>query len=126
MTINKYMSELNVKLNGAVRPIPAPATVADAIKAFDRDIIKSSIAAKVNGEELVLSRELPATDQVLSIETIVTHSRDVLEVLRHSADHLFAGALLELFPGTKLGVGPALMDDPRYGFYYDFIAPRNL
>ena len=30
------------------------------------------------------------------------------------------------FPGTKLGVGPALMDDPRYGFFYDVIAPRNL
>jgi threonyl-tRNA synthetase len=39
---------------------------------------------------------------------------------------LLAAALLDLFPGTKLGVGPALMDDPRYGYYYDIIAPRNL
>ncbi|MGE3467849.1 MAG: threonine--tRNA ligase, partial [Pyrinomonadaceae bacterium] len=39
---------------------------------------------------------------------------------------LLAAAVLELFPGTKLGVGPALMEDPRYGFYYDVIAPRNL
>jgi threonyl-tRNA synthetase len=39
---------------------------------------------------------------------------------------LLAAALLDLFPGTKLGVGPALMEDPRYGFFYDFIAPRNL
>jgi len=31
-----------------------------------------------------------------------------------------------LFPGTKLGVGPALLDDPRYGFFYDIIAPRQL
>ncbi len=120
------MSELNVELNGAVRHIAAPATVADAIKAFDRDILKSSLAAKVNGEEFDLTRELPAIDEVLSIEPIVTDSRDGLEVIRHSAAHLFAAALLDLFPGTKLGVGPALMDDPRYGFYYDFIAPKNL
>ncbi len=33
---------------------------------------------------------------------------------------------MDLFPGTKLGVGPALMEDPRYGFYYDVIAPRQL
>ena len=44
------MSELNVNFNGSQRAIPAPATVADAIKAFDRDALKSALAAKVNGE----------------------------------------------------------------------------
>jgi threonyl-tRNA synthetase len=34
--------------------------------------------------------------------------------------------VLDLFPGTKLGIGPALLDDPRYGFFYDVIAPRAL
>ena len=120
------MSELNVKFNGSQRAIPAPATVADAIKAFDRDALKSALAAKVNGEEVDLNRELSATDEVLSIEPIVTTTREGLEVIRHSTAHLLAAALLDLFPGTKLGVGPALMEDPRYGFFYDFIAPRNL
>ncbi len=49
-----------------------------------------------------------------------------LKLIRHSTAHLLAAAVLDLFPGTKLGVGPALMDDPRYGFFYDVIAPRNL
>jgi threonyl-tRNA synthetase len=120
------MSELNVKFNGSQRAIPAPATVADAIKAFDRDVLKSALAAKVNGEEMDLNRSLNETDEVISIEPIVTNTRDGLEVIRHSTAHLLAAALLELFPGTKLGVGPALMEDPRYGFFYDFIAPRNL
>ena len=120
------MSEVNVKINGNERAIPAPATVADAIKAFDRDVLKSALAAKVNGEEVDLNRSLEATDEVLSIEPITTNTREGLEVIRHSAAHLLAAALLDLFPGTKLGVGPALMDDPRYGFFYDFIAPRNL
>jgi len=120
------MSELNVNFNGSQRAIPAPATVADAIKAFDRDVLKSALAAKVNGEEVDLNRELTATDEVISIEPITVDTRDGLEVIRHSAAHLLAAALLDLFPGTKLGVGPALMEDPRYGFFYDFIAPRNL
>ena len=120
------MSELNVNLNGIQRAIPAPATVADAIKAFDRDVLKSALAAKVNGEEMDLNRELSATDEVISIEPITVDTRDGLEVIRHSTAHLLAAALLDLFPGTKLGVGPALMEDPRYGYFYDFIAPRNL
>ena len=120
------MSEVNVKFNGNERAIPAPATVADAIKAFDRDVLKSALAAKVNGEEVDLNQSLEATDEILSIEPITTGTREGLEVIRHSAAHLLAAALLDLFPGTKLGVGPALMDDPRYGFFYDFIAPRNL
>ncbi len=120
------MSELNIKFGSDLRAIPSPATVADAIKAFDRDVLKSAIAAKVNGEEVDLNRELKAADEVLSIEPIVADSRDGLEVIRHSTAHLLAAAVLDLFPGTKLGVGPALMEDPRYGFYYDVIAPRNL
>ncbi len=120
------MSELNLKFGDSVRSIPAPATVIDAIKAFDRDALKTAVAAKVNGEEVDLNRELAATDEVISIEPIATDTRDGLEVIRHSTAHLLAAALLELFPGTKLGVGPALLDDPRYGFYYDVIAPRNL
>jgi threonyl-tRNA synthetase len=46
--------------------------------------------------------------------------------LRHSTAHLLAAAVLDLFPGTKLGIGPALLDDPRYGFFYDVIAPQPL
>ncbi|MBA2378307.1 MAG: threonine--tRNA ligase [Blastocatellia bacterium] len=120
------MSQLVVNFSGNERAIPAPVTVAGAIKEFDRDVLKKTLAAKVNGEDVDLNKELSATDQIISIEPITADTRDGLEVIRHSAAHLFAAALLDLFPGTKLGVGPALMDDPRYGFYYDVIAPRNL
>ena len=120
------MSELNVKYGGNQRSIPAPATVADALKSFDRDVLKKSLAAKVNGEEVDLNKELSVTDEVLSIEPILADTRDGLEVIRHSTAHLLAAAVLELFPGTKLGIGPALLDDPRYGFFYDVIAPRQL
>lgn len=120
------MSELNIKFNGDQRTIPAPASVADVIRAFDRDTLKRSLAAKVNGEEVDLNKELAATDEVLSIEPVLAESSDGLEVIRHSTAHLLAAALLDLYPGTKLGIGPALMEDPRYGFFYDFIAPEPL
>lgn len=120
------MSELNLKYGEYQKSIPAPASVADALKAFDRDAAKKSLAAKLNGEEVDLNKQIEATDQVLSIEPILPDTRDGLELLRHSTAHLLAAAVLDLFPGTQLGVGPALMEDPRYGFYYDVIAPRHL
>jgi threonyl-tRNA synthetase len=120
------MSEINVKIGERERAIPAPATVADAIKAVDRDTLKKSLAAKLNGVEVDLNREITGNADVISIEPITADSRDGLEVIRHSAAHLLAAAVLDLYPGTKLGVGPALMDDPRYGFFYDLIAPVSL
>jgi threonyl-tRNA synthetase len=120
------MSEINVKIGKSERSIPAPATVADAIKAIDRDVLKKALAAKVNGEEVDLNKELTGNGHPVKIEPITADTRDGLEVIRHSTAHLLAAAVLDLFPGTKLGIGPALMDDPRYGFFYDIIAPRNL
>jgi threonyl-tRNA synthetase len=55
------------------------------------------------------------------VEALTPESgNDALEVYRHSTAHLLAAAVLDLFPGTKLGIGPALLDDPKGGFFYDF------
>lgn len=120
------MNELNIKVGENQRSISAPVSIADALKIIDRDLLKKSLAARLNGKEVDLDFEIQPTNESLSIEPILNDSRDGLEVIRHSAAHLLAAAVLELFPGTKLGVGPALMDDPRYGYYYDVIAPRIL
>ena len=120
------MTEINVKVGENSRSFSAPVSVAEVLKSVDRELVKKSLAAKVNGAEVDLSFTLEPTDEVLSIEPILTDTRDGLEVIRHSAAHLLAAAVLDLFPETKLGVGPALMDDARYGYYYDVIAPRQL
>ncbi len=117
---------MQIKFGEHIKDFSDSVSVLDAIKAFDRDVLKKTVAAKVNGEEVDLSKQLTPTDEVLSIEPIQSDTRDGLEVLRHSTAHLLAAAVLDLFPGTQLGVGPALMDDPRYGYYYDVIAPRQL
>src|SRR5688500_7286912 len=124
------MSEINVQpKGGSPVPVAASATVAEAVKKLDRDRAKQALAAKIGGREVDLTAQLDtdkAAESVLQIEPIVPQTRDGLEVLRHSTAHLLAAAVLDLFPGTKLGIGPALLDDPRYGFFYDVITPRPL
>ncbi len=122
------MTEVNVQLKGGESAlIPAPVTVAEALKRLDRDAAKQALAARVNGREVDLAFELVAQNgEPLQIEPVLPQTLDGLDVLRHSTAHLLAAAVLDLFPGTQLGIGPALLDDPRYGFFYDVITPRVL
>jgi threonyl-tRNA synthetase len=55
-------------------------------------------------------------------ELLDAGASDPLDTMRHSAAHVMAAAVVELFPGSKLGIGPAIRD----GFYYDFDLPRAL
>jgi threonyl-tRNA synthetase len=123
------MSDVTVQINdGALAQIPAPVTVGEALKKLDRDLAKQALAARVNGREVDLAHtiEAQANGDAVKIEPVLPQTLEGLDVLRHSTAHLLAAAVLDLFPGTKLGIGPALLDDPRYGFFYDVIAPRAL
>lgn len=123
------MSEINVQLkDGASAQVPASSTVAEALKKLDRDVAKKALAARVNGREVDLAYSIDAQEngEAVKIEPVLPQTLEGLDVLRHSTAHLLAAAVLDLFPGTKLGIGPALLEDPRYGFFYDVIAPRTL
>jgi len=123
------MSEISVQLNnGPSAQMPAPVTVAEALKKLDRDLAKQALAARVNGREVDLAHTIDtqANGDAVKIEPVLPATLEGLDVLRHSTAHLLAAAVLDLFPGTKLGIGPALLEDPRYGFFYDVIAPRAL
>ncbi len=52
----------------------------------------------------------------------MSNNNDVLDTLRHSTAHIMAAAVVKLFPGTKVAIGPAIED----GFYYDFDLPTTL
>ncbi|MGA9997958.1 MAG: threonine--tRNA ligase, partial [Pyrinomonadaceae bacterium] len=106
----------------------APVTIAEVLKRLDRDKAKQALAARVNGREVDLAYTLSEQEngEPVEIEPVLPQTLEGLDVLRHSTAHLLAAAVLDLFPGTKLGIGPALLDDPRYGFFYDMIAPRQL
>ncbi|MFN5558311.1 MAG: threonine--tRNA ligase, partial [Rhodoluna sp.] len=68
---------------------------------------------KVNGTLKDLSAELVHGDDV---NAVTVSSPDGLDILRHSTAHVLAQAVQNLFPESKLGIGPPIKD----GFYYDF------
>ncbi len=114
------MDGINVQLkDGAPTELPGPVTVAEALKCLDRDAAKQALAARVNGRQVDLAFTLDAQQNggPIEIEPVLPETLEGLDVLRHSTAHLLAAAVLDLFPGAKLGIGPALLDDPRYGFF---------
>lgn len=76
---------------------------------------RTVVAMWLNGEPADLSRELQSGDR---IAPITIGSDAGLDILRHSTGHVTAQAVQELFPGTKLGIGPYITD----GYYFDFDA----
>jgi threonyl-tRNA synthetase len=64
----------------------------------------------------------PDAERSAAQELLDAGAHDPLDTMRHSAAHVMAAAVLDLFPGAKLGIGPAIRD----GFYYDFDLPRAL
>lgn len=78
---------------------------------------KKLILARVNGQLKDLSFTLTENDQV---EPVFSGDPEALEVLRHSASHLMAQAVKQLYPDAKLAIGPAIQN----GFYYDFDTGR--
>lgn len=74
---------------------------------------KAALAAKVNGEIWGLDRELKKD---IRVEIVTFNSPEGAEMYRHSASHIMAQAVVELYPNVKLGIGPAIEN----GFYYDF------
>jgi len=77
-----------------------------------------SVAAQVDGLLVDLSRTL---EKDASVSFISAHSKKGLEILRHSAAHVMAQAVKELFPSVKLTFGPST----DAGFYYDFDYDRT-
>ncbi|MBI5884957.1 threonine--tRNA ligase [archaeon] len=75
---------------------------------------KKAVAGKVNGIEVDLLTSIEGDAKVL---LYLPESREGRQVLRHSASHILAAAVKELWPETKLGIGPAIDE----GFYYDFL-----
>jgi threonyl-tRNA synthetase len=79
--------------------------------------VTDTAVARVNGELRDLAHVVAVGDNV---EAVPYGSDDGRAVLRHSAAHVLAQAVQDLFPGTLLGIGPPIKD----GFYYDFLPER--
>jgi len=103
--------------DGSSREVPAGTTPRAIAESIGPGLARAAVAARVSGTVRDLDRPLEA-DAALAILT----ERDpgALDVLRHSAAHVLATAVREIFPGAGIGFGPPIED----GFYYDFEVPR--
>ena len=112
------MSSIQVTLpDGSVQQVPAGTSALDIAQKISPRLADAAIVARVNGQLIDLKRPL---DQDSSVQILTPKDPAALEVYRHSTAHLCAAAVLELFPETKLGVGPPI----ETGFYYDFDRPE--
>ena len=103
--------------------LPEGATGADLATAIGPGLARAALAVKVNGEILDLARPLPEQEEGQPVEIITERSgQEALDLIRHDAAHVLAAAVIDLYPGVKISIGPAIED----GFYYDFEFPEGV
>src|SRR3954447_8592008 len=105
--------------DGTQLELPDGATGADAAAAIGSGLARAALAVQVDGELRDLSRPLP---DGAPISIVTNRSPEALELIRHDAAHVLAAAVLDLYPGTKISIGPPIED----GFYYDFEFPDGV
>ncbi len=103
--------------DGSQRELPAGTTGAELAAAIGAGLARAALAVKVDGELRDLAR--PLSDGA-TVAIVTDRDPDALPLLRHSAAHVLATAVRELFPQAGIGFGPAIDE----GFYYDFEVPR--
>src|SRR6185312_9801327 len=106
--------------DGTKLELPDGATGADAAGAIGPGLARAALAVRDNGALRDLSAPL-REDQEIRILT-KRDGDDALELIRHDAAHVLATAVLELYPGVKISIGPAI----EGGFYYDFDFPEGV
>lgn len=112
------MSDIRLTLpDGSVRTVPSGTTSRDVAQSIGAGLARAAVAARVDGQIRDLDRPLTADS---SFAILTDKDPAALDVLRHSAAHILATAVRELFPTAAIGFGPPIED----GFYYDFGVER--
>jgi threonyl-tRNA synthetase len=111
------MSSINVRLpDGSMQSVQSGTRPIDIARTISPRLADAAIVAQVNGQPYDLTRPLESDSE---LRILTSKDPESLPVYRHSTAHLLAAAVLELFPETKLGIGPPI----ETGFYYDFDRP---
>ena len=99
--------------DGTVKEVPFGTTGRAVAASIGPRLAKDALGVKLSGHVFDLSRPLTESG---AFEVVTPKHPDALELYRHSTAHLCANAVKRLFPGVKIGIGPAIEN----GFYYDF------
>ncbi len=99
--------------DGTVRSYEDGATGLDVAASIGAGLARAAVAVTVDGETLDLNRPI---DRDGALSVVTENTEEGRHVLRHSAAHVMAQAVLDLYPGATFAIGPPITD----GFYYDF------
>ncbi len=104
--------------DGSTRSFDHPVTVAEVAAAIGPGLARSALAGKVDDRLVDLSTEI---DHDARVSIVTERDPEGLEIIRHSAAHLLAQAVKQLYPEAQVTIGPVIEN----GFYYDFAFPRG-
>lgn len=99
--------------DGAEREFAAGTTAAEIAEGISKSLAKSALAARIDGRVADLSEPL---QRDAKLEILTSKDPDTLELIRHDAAHIMARAVQELWPDTRVTIGPVIEN----GWYYDF------
>jgi threonyl-tRNA synthetase len=102
--------------DGSAQEYPKGATALEVARSVGARLTDAALVAKLNGDLADLRQPI---EKDVELRILTAKDPEALEVYRHSSAHLLAAAVLELFPETKLGIGPPT----ETGFFYDFQRP---
>lgn len=112
------MSSIRVYLpDNSFKDFPEQPTVLDVANSIGPRLAKDTIAGFIDGKIVDLRTKLKNNDK---LKIITIKDKEANEVIRHSAAHVMAQAVQELWPEVKVTIGPVIEN----GFYYDFDSPR--
>src|SRR6188508_3700501 len=112
------MPEITLTLpDGSSRQVAPGTTPGDVAAGISPRLAKAALAAVVNDRLVDLTFPLESDS---SVRIVTPESPEALALCRHSAAHLLAAAVTNLFPDVQCGIGPATDE----GFFYDFVVPR--
>ena len=108
------MESIRVTLpDGSEQVVAKGATPLSIAESIGPRLAKSALVAKLNGQLVDLTAPI---EEDTELRILTDRDSEALEVYRHSSAHLLAAAVVELYPETKLGIGPPT----EQGFFYDF------
>lgn len=107
--------------DGSVRQYEHSVTPAEIAAEIGPGLAKAAIAAQVDGRTVGVDYPLPSEGEV-ALRLLTKKDPEALGVMRHSAAHVMARAIMRLYEGVQLAFGPTIEN----GFYYDFDLPHSL
>ncbi len=111
--------------DGTIHEHPGHTTAMDIATGISEGLARAVIAAEIAGKVVDANRplgELADDDSPLPLKLLTSRDAEALDVLRHSAAHVMARAVMRLYKGVSLAFGPTTSG----GFYYDFEVPEKI